>query len=125
MYLIAAEAAWKTGGDAYSLLETFADSRTNEGVTGAQLLASYGINGNGDLNQDFFLDERAREFPGEQMRWFDLKRSFTPAGFVARLQEYNFDTREHMDVHHYVRPIPQVQLDGITNKEEFRQNPGY
>lgn len=28
-----------------------------------------------DITLDFLLDERAREFVGEQLGWFDLKRT--------------------------------------------------
>lgn len=125
MYLIAAEAAWKTGGNGYQYLVELADTRAAEGVTGEELLTSYGVNSNGDLDMNFFLDERAREFPGEQLRWFDLKRSFIPSEWVGRIKKYNFDTREHLDQHHYVRPIPQVQLDALENASEFGQNEGY
>ncbi|MBN1415963.1 MAG: RagB/SusD family nutrient uptake outer membrane protein [Bacteroidales bacterium] len=128
MYLIAAEALWKSGqaGTAYSqYLIPLADKRSYDG-NGAAMLASYGINSGNDLSMEYFMDERAREFCGEQLRWFDLKRLGKDA-MVARIKQYagNPSARNNFDAHFTVRPIPQVQLDAITNKEEFLQNPGY
>ena len=128
MYLIAAEALWKTSlaADAYSsYLIPLANKRSYSG-DGAAMLASYGINSGSDLTMDYFMDERAREFCGEQLRWFDLKRLGTDA-MVARIKQYagNSLARANFDAHFTVRPIPQVQIDAVTNKEEFRQNDGY
>lgn len=130
MYLIAAEAKAMAGeGGAYTLLQTLADKRAVEGKTGAELLASYGVNGDGDLsnNIDFFLDERAREFAGEQMRWFDLKRT---GKFVERMEKYAGNAQARANVpaagtKFTLRPIPQAQFDFITNKDEYQQNEGY
>ncbi|GAA0880401.1 RagB/SusD family nutrient uptake outer membrane protein [Algoriphagus jejuensis] len=70
---------------------------------------------------DFILDERAREFAGEQLRWFDLKRTNK---LVDRVPALNPDVKS-VGQHHYIRPIPQSQLDAVTNRDEFTQNPGY
>ena len=74
------------------------------------------------LNIDFILDERAREFAGEQMRWFDLKRTNK---LVERVRRANPDAAPNIQEFHMLRPIPQSQLDAITNPSEFGQNPGY
>jgi hypothetical protein len=58
------------------------------------------------------------------MRWFELKRLFGPEQFVARIKRYNFDA-VNIQPTHYIRPIPQIQLDAIENSAEFGQNPGY
>lgn len=73
---------------------------------------------------NFSMDERAREFAGDQMRWFDLRRTGT---FVERMKKYagNQMARNNVDQHFAVRPIPQAQIDFIENKDEFSQNPGY
>jgi hypothetical protein len=128
MYLIAAEALWKTGqaSSAYNnYLIPLANKRSING-DGAAMLADYGINSGNDLSMEYFLDERAREFAGEQMRWFDLKRMGKDV-HIARMKQYagNLEARANFDEHFTVRPIPQVQIDAITNKEEFLQNPGY
>lgn len=128
MYLIAAEALWKTGNapSAYTdYLIPLANKRSYDG-NGAAMLADYGINSGSDLTIEFFLDERAREFAGEQLRWFDLKRMGVDI-HVDRMKKYagNLDARTNFNEHFTVRPIPQVQIDAITNKEEFLQNPGY
>lgn len=75
-----------------------------------------------DLDIDMILDERAREFAGEQLRWFDLKRTDK---LVERVREHNPDAAPNIQPFHRVRPIPQSQLDAITNPEEFTQNEGY
>ena len=75
MYLNAAEAEFMLGNGqpAYDLLKTLSDNRAIGG-DGSALLAAYGINGPGNLDMDFFLDERSRELVGEHKRWYDLKQ---------------------------------------------------
>ena len=118
MYLIAAEAELKIGkmdSAAYyvNVIRTRAalPGRTaNMQVTPAQ------------MTLDFILDERAREFAGEQMRWFDLKRTNK---LVDRVKQLNPDAAPHVQPHHMVRPIPQSQIDAVSNKDVFKQNQGY
>jgi len=75
-----------------------------------------------DITLDFVLDEKAREFAGEQIRWFDLKRT---GKLLSRIQAHNPDAAINIQPYHVVRPIPQSQIDAVTNKGEFTQNPGY
>jgi hypothetical protein len=75
-----------------------------------------------DMTTDFLLDERAREFAGEQMRWFDLKRT---GKLVERVKLHNKAAAANIQDFHVVRPIPQKQLDAVTNKSVFVQNAGY
>jgi starch-binding outer membrane protein, SusD/RagB family len=75
-----------------------------------------------DMTLDFILDERAREFAGEQLRWFDLKRTDK---LIERIKAHNPDAAPNIQPFHVVRPIPQTQLDAVTNKAEFSQNEGY
>jgi hypothetical protein len=123
MFLNAAEAKWKTGdgAGAYNHLLTLANARSKDG-NGAAMLAAYGINSGSDLTQDFFMDERAREFAGEQIRWFDLKRTGT---LIDRMKKYagNPEARVNFSEKFTVRPIPQVQIDA-TGDPSY-QNPGY
>ncbi|MBN2275764.1 MAG: RagB/SusD family nutrient uptake outer membrane protein [Bacteroidales bacterium] len=128
MYLIAAEGLWRAGqaDNAYTnYLVPLANKRSYTG-DGAAMLASYGINGGSDLTMDYFLDERARELCGEQMRWFDLKRLGTDA-MVARIKQYagNQTARDNFSAKFTLRPIPQAQIDALQDKESFPQNPGY
>ena len=71
---------------------------------------------------DFILDERARELAGEQLRWFDLKRTNK---LVERIKALNPDGAQFIQSFHVLRPIPQSQIDAVANKDEFTQNPGY
>jgi hypothetical protein len=129
MYLIAAEAALETSGSAaaYPFLETLANARSFSG-NGADLLASYNVNSSGDVDLDFILDERAREFIGENVRWLDLKRTLT---LEAQVMEHNVEARPFFDpTKHYLRPIPSIQIESSSNRsnvvgEGFWQNPGY
>jgi hypothetical protein len=88
------------------------------------------------IDIDYILEERSREYFGEGYRWFDLVRTqkwtelassyeicgpnygdHTPATVTRDIQPY-----------HYLRPIPQGQLDGMemTDAEkDAYQNPGY
>jgi SusD family. len=118
MYLIAAEAEMKIGkldSAAYYLnvIRTRAAIPGHE--TDMQITA-------GDVNMDFILDERARELCGEQLRWFDLVRT---GKLVDRITRLNPDAAQFVKDFHTVRPIPQNQLDAVTNKQEFTQNQGY
>ena len=75
-----------------------------------------------DITLDFILDERARELVGEQLRWFDLKRT---GKLGAQISAHNPDAAKNFQSYHTVRPIPQDQIDAVTNKSEFTQNPNY
>lgn len=85
-----------------------------------------------DIN--YILDERSREFYGEGYRWFDLVRtqkwneyadSYVICGGKGdhNPQTYN----RTIEAFHYLRPIPQGQLDGMEMTKEEKmayQNPG-
>ena len=79
-----------------------------------------------DITLDFILDERAREFYGEYQRWFDLKRTHK---LIDRVNRFNPDiTQFKIDANpnrFYLRPIPQGDLDAMSNGAEFGQNSGY
>jgi hypothetical protein len=120
MYLIAAEAEvnlGKTDSAAYyvNIIRTRA---ANPGrVANMQVLPA-------QMNIDFILDERARELCGEQLRWFDLKRT---GKLIERIKTKNLnpDAAVYIQSFHTFRPIPQSQIDAVTNKTVFVQNPGY
>lgn len=118
MYLNAAEAQFKLGkldSAAYFINEVRKRAALPGRQTAIQIAPA-------TVTLDFILDERAREFAGEQMRWFDLKRT---GKLVERVKKYNPDAAPHIKEYHVSRPIPQAQLDAVTNKQEFNQNPGY
>ncbi|MEI6945626.1 RagB/SusD family nutrient uptake outer membrane protein [Paraflavisolibacter sp. H34] len=118
LYLIAAEAQLKLGrlqeaADNINVLRTRAAKPGRAAamqVTPAQ------------VTLDFILDERARELAGEQLRWFDLKRT---GKLLERIKAHNPDNAVNIQPFHIVRPIPQTQVDAVTNKAEFKQNEGY
>ncbi|MGK9125713.1 RagB/SusD family nutrient uptake outer membrane protein [Olivibacter sp. SA151] len=118
MYLIVAEAAFKTGNneEAVTYLNIIRERAAKEGYK-----EEMDVNA-ADVTLDFILEERAREFAGEQMRWFDLKRT---GKLKESLQKYNPHAITYFRDYHMLRPIPQNQLDAVTNKSEFTQNPGY
>ncbi len=118
MYLDAAEAKFRLGDNA-TAAQLINVVRTRAAVPGKT--ADMQITP-ADVTLDFILDERAREFAGEEIRWFDLKRT---GKLVERVTKYNPDAAVWIKDFHTVRPIPQSQLDAVTNKDEFTQNPGY
>lgn len=122
MYLISAEAEFQLGNPAaaaakINVLRTRAAIKTPVNQTAAmQVTAS-------DITLDFILDERARELCGEHLRWFDLKRTHK---IIDRIKMYNPDINQsNLSDKIYLRPIPQTELDALTNGAEFGQNPGY
>lgn len=120
MYLIKAEAELGTG-DKASALTTINTLRAKRAISGKD----NSIAGPVDINT--ILDERAIELCGEQQRWFDLKRTKT---LISRVKAYNAQASANIKDIHYYRPIPQAQMDAVTNKSTtagsgFWQNDGY
>ncbi|WP_315821186.1 RagB/SusD family nutrient uptake outer membrane protein [Paraflavitalea speifideaquila] len=87
-----------------------------------------------DIN--YILAERSREYFGEGHRWFDLVRTQKWNELAGTYQiggvAYGNHTPETftrtIEPKHYIRPIPQGQLDGMEMTAEEKaayQNPGY
>lgn len=134
MYLIKAECqlANNNASGALSTINELRDARAIDGTDNSL---------SGTCDMDMILDERAMELCGEQQRWFDLKRTHT---LISRVQAYNAQASGNIAEKHYYRPIPQAQLDNVTNlitksvsqsngvlqysetdESGFWQNPGY
>lgn len=113
VYMIAAEANVALGnpGAAAPFLKVLRDRAARTGS--APALAN-------PTEQDI-LDEYAREFVGEHMRWAVLKRH---NALKSSLDKYNKKAAASFKEHHIYRPIPELFLDQITNKEEYGDN-GY
>lgn len=87
-----------------------------------------------DIN--YILAERSREYYAEGYRWFDLVRTqkWEELASTYRIGGNNYGdhtpetiTRD-IKPYHYLRPIPQGQLDGMEMSEAEKsayQNPGY
>jgi hypothetical protein len=118
VYLMAAEAQFKLGNlpEAVKLINTVRERAALTGKAADMRITA------ADLSLSFILDERARELAGEQVRWFDLKRTNQ---LVSRVKANNPEAGASIQPYHTVRPIPQRQLDAILNGNEFTQNQGY
>lgn len=118
MYLIAAEAKLNLGDleTAATCINVLRTRAAKAGHTAEMQITA------AQVTIDFILDERARELGGEQLRWFDLKRT---GKLASRIQALNPDAAVNFKPYHLVRPIPQGQIDAVTNKDVFKQNPGY
>jgi hypothetical protein len=118
LYLIAAEAEFNLGnaGAAATYLNVIRTRAAKPGTAADMQVTE------GQVTLDLILDERAREFAGEQIRWFDLKRS---GKLLERVKSDNPNAAAAIQDFHLVRPIPRTQVDAVSNKEEFTQNPGY
>jgi hypothetical protein len=141
-YLLAAEAAIQTGraADALLLVTTIRTRAAyRAGLSPADLLARQTMmqmkNTNtaqapvwspvtvSDMTLNFIMEERTRELFGENVRWPDLA---CRGLLVSRVQTYNPLANPNVKGTNALRPIPQVQLDAVTdpNKAQY-QNPGY
>jgi hypothetical protein len=123
MYLISAEAENRLGNNAaaatmVNVLRTRAAKKTPVNYTNALQVTA------GDITPDFILDERAREFAGENIRWFDVKRMKQGQEFPTYIKQRNPDITLVQDFHR-LRPIRQEELNALLNGNEFGQNPGY
>ena len=117
MHLIAAEAYLNMGspGQAVPYINTIRERAARPGHEAQMRITA------ADVDLDFLLDEWAREFAGEQLRWFILKRNNM---LVERVRAHQPDAQDNIQECHRLRPIPQGQLDAVENDDEFTQNPG-
>jgi hypothetical protein len=114
--LIAAEALMRDGRPAEGLPYMNA-VRRRAAIPGQETAMELTL---GQLTLNEVLNERAREFAGETMRWFDLVRTHK---LVERVKLYNPEGGPNIQPFHALRPIPQTQIDRTTTP--FAQNPGY
>lgn len=128
VYLVAAEAAIKGGAtpqdaaDMINVLRTRAALKANQtpaayaaAVTAQQVTA-------GQMTIDFLLDERSRELFAEDVRWWDLART---KKLVERVKLHNPEAGPTVQDFNMLRPIPQSQIDLVTEGPKYPQNPGY
>lgn len=128
MYLIAAEGHMMAGhtSQATDRLNELRTARAIAGKTNTLNASEVAQVTAKDIN--VILDERARELCGEQQRWFDLKRT---KKLIERVTLYNGSAKANIKEIHLLRPIPQTQMDAVSNRTQgedpngFWQNPGY
>ncbi|RYG05878.1 MAG: RagB/SusD family nutrient uptake outer membrane protein [Chitinophagaceae bacterium] len=118
-YLIAGEALMMSGqqAEAATLINAVRTRAAKPGSEAAMQITP------AQLNIDFILDERSREFLGELMRWFDLVRTNK---LIERVKKYNAQAAVNIKDFHVLRPIPQEQIDRTEGgASAFPQNNGY
>lgn len=87
-----------------------------------------------DIN--YILAERSREYYGEGYRWYDLIRTQKWNELAGKYTIGGSNYGQHtpqvvnrtIEPYHYLRPIPQGQLDGMEMSDADKkayQNPGY
>jgi len=88
------------------------------------------------VDVDYILAERSREYFGEGYRWYDLIRTQRWTALSSTYQICGSAAGDHtpvtvsrsIDNHHYLRPIPQGQIDAMqasADEKAAYQNPGY
>lgn len=127
MYLIKAECQLGQG-DGAAAMATINELRTVRAKEGQDNT----LKGNATI--DDILSERAIELCGEQMRWFDLKRTGKLYEYVKKYnaQASGSISSDITGKKYLYRPIPQNEIDAVHNftTEEnsatgFWQNPGW
>lgn len=119
MYLIAAEALMKDNKAAEGA--EYINALHKRAAKSEELYEAHKVTA-ADMDIDLILDERAFELAGECHRWLDLKRT---GKLLELVRLYNVDARPNIRDYHVLRPIPTTMLDRVTNKDDFKQNPGY
>lgn len=127
VYLIAAEAYLKDGktqeaADMLNIIRQRAAFRKSNSAAQNTAAATAMIITAADVNIDFILDERSREFYGEWQRWLDLVRT---RSLIRRVKDWNPEGGVNIKDFHMLRPIPQSQIDRVVEGPPFPQNPGY
>ena len=148
LYFIAAEAAVKgatpvTGKSARELINVIRaragkwrwDNNGNtakvEDNSAAMIAATPAV-----IDINYILAERSREYFGEGYRWYDLVRTQKWEELAGTYQIAGAGAADHtpqtitrtIEKKHYLRPIPQGQLDGMEmtpDEKQAYQNPGY
>jgi starch-binding outer membrane protein, SusD/RagB family len=123
MYMVAAEAELQLG-NAVKAAEYINVIRTRAAIKSPVNYTAQMQVTPAQVTLDFILQERAREFAGEHLRWFDLKRIKNQNNFATFIKATNPDIVAVQD-YHRLRPVPLEELDALINKSEFGQNPGY
>ena len=148
LYLIAAEAAVKgattkpdkSARELVNVLRDRAGKWTFSNAENKEMDEDYGSQLTAEtpatIDINFILDERSREYFGEGYRWFDLVRTqkwneyadeYQICGTEKGDREIKTYTRT-IKPGHYLRPIPQGQLDGMemsADEKKNYQNPEY
>ena len=133
LYLIAAEAAVKgattkpdkSARELVNVLRDRAGKWTFNNAENEEMDVDYGSQLTAEtpatIDINFILDERSREFYGEGYRWFDLVRTQKWNEYADSYEICGNDKGDRNIVTytrtikpgHYLRPIPQGQLDGM------------
>ncbi|UGU14511.1 RagB/SusD family nutrient uptake outer membrane protein [Sinomicrobium kalidii] len=143
LYFIAAEAAIKGASGTRSARDLINVIRARAGVW------RWDNNGNEEKTEDhsadmvnatpatidinYILAERSREYYGEGYRWYDLVRTqkWEELARTYRIGGSNYGDHtpqtvtRNIEPYHYLRPIPQGQLDAMEGDTGNYQNPGY
>lgn len=86
-----------------------------------------------EIDINYILAERSREFYAEGYRWYDLIRTQKWEELSGTYQIGGRNYGDHtpqtitrnIKPHHYLRPIPQSQIDAMEGDRTIYQNPGY
>lgn len=148
LYLVAAEAAvkgatTKSGKTARELVNVLR-ARAGKWTFSNAMNSAMDIDHSADLvaatpatiDINYILDERSREFFGEGYRWFDLVRTQKWNEYGDKYQICGTEKGDRViktytrtiKPGHYLRPIPQGQLDGMemtADEKKNYQNPEY
>jgi starch-binding outer membrane protein, SusD/RagB family len=128
VYLVAAEAAIKGGATLQDAANMINVLRTRAALKARQTPAEYAAAvaaqqiTAAQVTLDFLLDERSRELFAEDTRWWDLSRT---KKLVDRVKLYNTEAAAGVQPFNMLRPIPQQQIDLVTEGPKYPQNPGY
>ena len=148
LYLIAAEAAVKgattkpdkSARELVNVLRDRAGKWTFNNAENKEMDVDYGSQLTAEtpatIDINFILDERSREFYGEGYRWFDLVRTQKWNEYADSYEICGNDKGDRnivtytrtINPGHYLRPIPQGQLDGMemsADEKKNYQNPEY